>query len=93
MNMVLFLKILCWKINDIILGKIVPIKEHRNDHTKVIKYRDMSRVYRTKEESYIDKNYMIEMEKDILLQKSEHGSIEFQLSGINLVLDMDKREL
>ena len=44
--------------NDIILGKIVPIKEHRNDHTKIIKYRDMSRVYRTNEESYIDKNYM-----------------------------------
>ena len=58
MNMVLFLKILLLENNDIILGKIVPIKEHRNDHTKVIKYRDMSRVYRTNEESYVDKNYM-----------------------------------
>ena len=43
---------------DVIIGKVVPIKENRNDHTKVIKYRDMSRVYRTKEESYIDKNYI-----------------------------------
>ena len=44
--------------NDIIIGKIVPIKENRNDHTKLIKYKDMSRVYRTNEECYIDKNYM-----------------------------------
>ena len=28
--------------NDIIMGKIVPIKENRNDHTKIIKYKDMS---------------------------------------------------
>ena len=43
---------------DIIIGKVVPIKENRNDHTKTIKYRDQSRVYRTHEESYIDKNYI-----------------------------------
>lgn len=43
---------------DIIIGKIVPIKENRNDHTKVIKYRDQSRIYRTHEESYVDKNYI-----------------------------------
>ena len=43
---------------DIIIGKVVPIKENRNDHTKTIKYRDQSRVYRTKEESYVDKNYI-----------------------------------
>ena len=30
---------------DIIIGKIVPIKENRNDHTKTIKYRDQSRVF------------------------------------------------
>ena len=24
---------------DIIIGKVVPIKENRNDHTKIIKYR------------------------------------------------------
>ena len=23
---------------DIIIGKVVPIKENRNDHTKIIKY-------------------------------------------------------
>ena len=43
---------------DIIIGKIVPIRENRNDHTKVIKYRDQSKVFRTHEETYIDKNYM-----------------------------------
>ena len=43
---------------DIIISKILPIKENRNDHTKVIKYEDQSKVYRTKEETYIDKNYI-----------------------------------
>ena len=43
---------------DIIIAKVLPIKEARNDHTKVMKYEDQSRIYRTKEESYIDKNYM-----------------------------------
>ena len=44
---------------DIIISKIVPIKENRNDHTKIIKYEDLSRTYRTtNEESYIDKNYI-----------------------------------
>ncbi|MEE9573985.1 MAG: hypothetical protein V3W20_13100, partial [Candidatus Neomarinimicrobiota bacterium] len=43
---------------DIILGKIIPIKENRNDHTKIIKYTDQSRSYRTFEECYIDKNYI-----------------------------------
>ena len=43
---------------DIVLGKVVPIKENRNDPTKVIKYTDHSRSYRTTEEVYIDKNYM-----------------------------------
>ena len=43
---------------DVIIGKIVPIKENRNDHTKVIKYKDLSRVYRTHEKTYVDKNYV-----------------------------------
>jgi len=43
---------------DVIIAKITPIKENRNDHTKVIKYEDQSRVYRTDEETYIDKNYI-----------------------------------
>ena len=43
---------------DIIISKVLPIKENRNNHTKVIKYDDQSRIYRTKEETYIDKNYI-----------------------------------
>jgi DNA-directed RNA polymerase beta subunit len=43
---------------DIIISKVLPIKEARNDHTKVIKYEDQSRIYRTNEETYVDKNYI-----------------------------------
>ena len=43
---------------DVIISKITPIKDARNDHTKVIKYEDQSRIYRTDEETYIDKNYI-----------------------------------
>ena len=43
---------------DIIISKITPIKENRNDHTKVIKFEDQSKIYRTVEETYIDKNYI-----------------------------------
>ena len=43
---------------DIIISKVLPIKEARNDHTKKIKYEDQSRIYRTTEETYIDKNYI-----------------------------------
>jgi DNA-directed RNA polymerase II subunit RPB2 len=43
---------------DVIIAKVTPIKENRNDHTKVIKYEDQSKMYRTNEESYIDKNYI-----------------------------------
>jgi len=42
---------------DIIISKIIPIKEHRNDPTKTIKYEDQSKIYRTTEECYIDRNY------------------------------------
>jgi DNA-directed RNA polymerase II subunit RPB2 len=42
---------------DIIISKVVPIKENRNDPTKVIKYEDQSKSFRTTEETYIDKNY------------------------------------
>jgi DNA-directed RNA polymerase II subunit RPB2 len=41
---------------DVIIGKVIPIKEARNDHSALLKYRDQSKVYRTQEESYIDKN-------------------------------------
>jgi DNA-directed RNA polymerase II subunit RPB2 len=43
---------------DIIISKITPIKENKNDHTKIIKYEDQSRIYKTNEETYIDKNYI-----------------------------------
>ena len=43
---------------DIIIAKMTPIKENRNDHTKLIKYEDQSKIYRTAEETYIDKNYI-----------------------------------
>ena len=43
---------------DIIISKITPIKENRNDHTKLIKYEDQSRIFRTDEETYVDKNYI-----------------------------------
>jgi len=43
---------------DIIIGKIIPIKENRNDHTKLLKYEDASHTFRTNEECYIDKNYI-----------------------------------
>ena len=43
---------------DIIIAKVTPIKENRNDHTKIIKYEDGSKSYKTTEETYIDKNYI-----------------------------------
>jgi DNA-directed RNA polymerase II subunit RPB2 len=43
---------------DVIIAKVTPIKENRNDPTKVIKYEDQSKIYRTTEETYIDKNYI-----------------------------------
>jgi DNA-directed RNA polymerase II subunit RPB2 len=43
---------------DIIISKVLPIKENRNDNTKVIKYEDKSKMYKTDEETYIDKNYI-----------------------------------
>ena len=43
---------------DIIMGKVVPIKDNRNDPTKVLKYEDISRAYHTSEECYVDKSYI-----------------------------------
>ncbi len=42
---------------DVIIAKVVPIKENRNDPTKTVKYEDQSKTFRTTEETYIDKNY------------------------------------
>lgn len=43
---------------DIIIAKKTPIKEARNDPTKIIKFDDQSRVAKTSEETFVDKNYM-----------------------------------
>ena len=43
---------------DIIIAKIVTIKDNKNDNTQLIKYEDQSRNYRTHEECYVDKNYI-----------------------------------
>jgi len=43
---------------DVIIAKVTPIKENRNDHTKVIKFEDQSKIYRTTEETFVDKNYI-----------------------------------
>ena len=43
---------------DIIIGKVLPIKENKNDFTKTMKYSDESISFRTHEESYVDKNYI-----------------------------------
>ena len=44
------------KNRDIIISKYVPIKENKNDHTKTIKYEDQSKMIKTSEDTYIDKN-------------------------------------
>lgn len=41
---------------DVIIAKVVPI--NRNDPTKIMKYEDQSRSYRTSEESYVDRNLL-----------------------------------
>jgi DNA-directed RNA polymerase II subunit RPB2 len=43
---------------DIIIAKKTPIKDCRNDHTKLIKFEDQSKIHRTTEETYVDKNYI-----------------------------------
>ena len=44
---------------DIIISKVLPIKDARNDHTKRVKYEDQSRIHRTGgEETYVDKNFI-----------------------------------
>ena len=43
---------------DVIIAKMIPIKENKNDNTKVIKYEDQSRVFRTNEETFIDRNFI-----------------------------------
>jgi DNA-directed RNA polymerase II subunit RPB2 len=42
---------------DVIIAKMVPVKENRNDPTKIFKFEDQSKTYRTTEETYIDRNF------------------------------------
>lgn len=43
---------------DIIISKIIPIKENKNDYTKSIKYYDESHIFRSNETTFVDKNYI-----------------------------------
>ena len=43
---------------DIIMAKVVSIKQNKNDNTKLIKYEDHSTIYKTHEKCYVDKNYI-----------------------------------
>jgi DNA-directed RNA polymerase II subunit RPB2 len=43
---------------DVIISKVIPIKENKNNETKIIKYEDQSRIFKTDEPTYIDKNYI-----------------------------------
>jgi len=43
---------------DIIIAKVAPIKENRNDPAKVVKFEDQSILHRTNEETFIDRNYV-----------------------------------
>ena len=42
---------------DVIIAKYVHLKENKNAPPKTIKYADMSRIYKTREETFVDKNY------------------------------------
>jgi len=43
---------------DIIISKVVVIKDNKNDNNKLVKYEDQSKSYRTNEDCYVDKNYI-----------------------------------
>uniref|UniRef100_A0AB39JBT0 DNA-directed RNA polymerase subunit beta n=1 Tax=Florenciella sp. virus SA2 TaxID=3240092 RepID=A0AB39JBT0_9VIRU len=43
---------------DIIMGKVITIKNSKNDENQNKKYEDHSKSYKTNEECYIDKNYV-----------------------------------
>ena len=77
---------------DIIIGKIVPIRENRNDHTKVIKYSDQSKVFRTKKKLILIKIMCIEMEMDIHLQKVKTRTYRVPVIGDKFSQDMDRKE-
>jgi DNA-directed RNA polymerase II subunit RPB2 len=43
---------------DVIMSKSAVIKENKDDPNERIKYEDVSKIYKTSEETYIDKNYV-----------------------------------
>ena len=70
----------------LLLQKTIPIKENRNDHTKVIKYEDQSIVFSTSEETYIlIRIILVEMEMVIILQKYVYEFIENRYMVTNFV--------
>jgi DNA-directed RNA polymerase II subunit RPB2 len=40
---------------DVYISKVIPIKSNKNDPSKIIKFEDQSKMYRTTEETYVDK--------------------------------------
>ena len=50
---------------DIIIAKIAPITENRNDPGKTIKYEDQSKIYRTTENRSFNNNAIPLLEKYI----------------------------
>ncbi len=69
------------KDKDIIIAKMFPIKENRNDHTKVIKYEDQSKLIRTHEETYVDKNYLERNGEGYNLCKSKNRALRKPVIG------------
>ena len=78
---------------DIIIAKTVPIKENRNDPTKVIKYEDQSKTYRTNEESYIDKNFTGRNGDGYNFAKVRIRTLRKPVLEINFLADMVKKAL
>ena len=70
---------------------MVPIKENRNDHTKLIKYRDQSKVFRTKESTYVDKNYIHRNGDGYTFAKIRTRTYRIPTIGDKFSSDMDKK--
>ena len=77
---------------DIIMGKMITIKGHKNDNNKMIKYDDCSRSYKTHEECYIDKNYINRNGDGYTFCKVKYVLIVFQKLEISFLVAMVKKE-
>ena len=78
---------------DIIISKVLPIKEARGDHTKVTKYRDQSRMFRTREETYVDKNFVGRNGDGYPCCKVKIRNVRKPVIGDNLAVVTDRRAL